>query len=183
MIKIEKKNTIWINRWVGRVPIKREFDCLECGKHIVVTSKEDKRVKFCCDNHSRKYISRGHRHKKLIRSKRECKSLQRNIIREINSNFYYFIENEVKYRCSKNGHKMREIFSKDLIKNKRKGWVIKDLTELVGLKLGGLYKDKDIALLLERPISAIRTKFYVLKKQGKIPIYLEKFKKENYKHI
>lgn len=78
---------------------------------------------------------------------------------------------------------MREIFSKDLIKNKRKGWVIKDLIELVGLKLGGLYKDKDIALLLERPISAIRNKFYVLKKQGRIPIYLEKFKKGNYKHI
>lgn len=183
MIKIKDKDTIWINRWVSRVPIKREFDCLECGKHIVVTSQEDKRVKFCCDNHSRKYISRGHRHKKLTRNKREYKSLQRDVIKEINSDSYYFIENGVKYRCSKNGYKIRELFSKDLIKNKRKGWSTQDLTELVGLKVGGLYKDKDIALLLERPISAIRNKFYTVRKQGRVPMYLEKFKKGNYRHI
>ena len=53
----------------------------------------------------------------------------------------------------------------------------------MGLKVGGLYKDKDIALLLERPISAIRNKFYTVRKQGKVPMYSEKFKKGNYRHI
>ena len=29
------------------VPIEREFDCRQCGTHIVVTNSKDKRVVFC----------------------------------------------------------------------------------------------------------------------------------------
>lgn len=59
-------------------------------------------------------------------------------------------------------------------------WTKADCIELVGLKLSGLYKDSDIALALERQISSIRNRFYLLKKWGKIDLYLEKFKKGEY---
>lgn len=29
------------------VPIEREFDCRQCGTHVVVTTSKDKRVVFC----------------------------------------------------------------------------------------------------------------------------------------
>lgn len=102
---------------------------------------------------------------------------KRKVKKEVCSNQYYYIENGVKVRCEKNGYKKRELLSNDLVKNKNRQWTNSDLIELVGLKNSGLYKDIDIALALERPISAIRNKYYTLKKENKIEEYLEKFKK------
>ena len=121
------------------------------------------------DRHKAKY--------KRIPKTKPLVSQIRKVIREENSNLYYFIENGVKFRCSENGYKKRELFDEKLLSKKGKGWSESDYIELVGLKLGKLHKDRDIALLLERPISAIRHRFYLLKKQGKISLYLEKFKK------
>lgn len=37
------------------VPIEREFDCRQCGTHIVVTNSKDKRVVFCSSVCEKKY--------------------------------------------------------------------------------------------------------------------------------
>ncbi len=165
MIEIEKK-------------IIREFNCQICGKLVQVMNKNDKRTKNCSKKCMIKGLNARHKEKyKRIPKTKPLVSQVRKIIKEENSNLYYFIENGVKFRCSENGYKKRELFDEKLLSKKGKGWSESDYIELVGLKLGKLHKDRDIALLLERPISAIRHRFYLLKKQGKISLYLEKFKK------
>lgn len=165
MIEIEKK-------------IIREFNCQVCGKLVQIVDKNDKRTKNCSKKCMTKSLNDRHKAKyKRIPKTKPLVSQTRKVIKEDNSNLYYFIENGVKFRCSENGYKKRELFDDKLLSKKGKGWSESDYIELVGLKLGKLHKDKDIALLLERPISAIRHRFYLLKKQGKISLYLEKFKK------
>ena len=158
--------------------IIREFHCQICGKLVQVTNPKDRRTKNCSNECMLKgIISRYQKKHPYILKNRKLVSELREVKKD-KQNKYYFIENGIKYRCSKEGFKTRELYSDDLMSKKSKGWTNKDMIELVGLKLGGLYKDRDIALLLERPICAIRNKFYKLKLQGLLDVYLKKFREQ-----
>lgn len=158
--------------------IIREFHCQICGKLVQVTNPKDRRTKNCSNECMLKgIISRYQKKHPYILKNRKLVSELREVKKD-KQNKYYFIENGIKYRCSKEGFKTRELYSDDLMSKKSKGWTNKDMIELVGLKLGGLYKDRDIALLLEKPICAIRNKFYKLKLQGLLDVYLKKFREQ-----
>ena len=160
--------------------IIREFNCQECGKLVQVTNKRDRRTRNC----SNKCMWIGIRNRRKLKYPKEYKKkIYVSDIREIKKdlttkNQYYYIEDGKKYRCDKNGYVRRILFEDSLVSKSKTKWTKADCIELVGLKLSGLYKDSDIAL--ERQISSIRNRFYLLKKQGKIPLYLEKFKKGEY---
>ena len=158
--------------------IIREFHCQICGKLVQITNPKDRRTKNCSNECMLKgIISRYQKKHPYILKNRKLVSELREVKKD-KQNKYYFIKNGIKYRCRKEGFKTRELYSDDLMSKKIKGWTNKDMIELVGLKLGGLYKDRDIALLLERPICAIRNKFYKLKSQGLLDVYLKKFREQ-----
>lgn len=158
--------------------IIREFHCQICGKLVQVTNPKDRRTKNCSNECMWKCIISRYqkKHPYTLKNRKLVSELRE--VKKDKQNKYYFIENGIKYRCSKEGFKTRELYSDDLMSKKSKGWTNKDMIELVGLKLGGLYKDRDIALLLERPICAIRNKFYKLKLQGLLEVYLKKFREQ-----